>query len=273
MNNNMFFYRFFRFLLGNIYKFYYNPTIIGKENILKDGHFIIVGNHVHIMDQCNVIVSTKRCIHFLAKKEYFDNKKVAWFFKFSGCISVDRSKKDSNVTSQAIDVLINNHVLGLFPEGTRNTLKDKKIRELYEKYEIVDNYKSFRKKMKSIKLSYVNYLEDLIDREIISKDEFISNIYNINDYVYKLYLDHVISKDDYLENSFLPFKYGAVSLALKTDSLIVPYLIIGDYKFRSKNLVIKILKPIKVSDDLSLSNKRLRDALKNALYEYKKSGK
>jgi len=38
-------------------------------------------------------------------------------------------------------------------------------------------------------------------------------------------------------------------------------------------LVIKILKPIKVSDDLSLSNKRLRDALKNALYEYKKSGK
>ena len=117
--NNMRGFRFLRFILAPIFKLYYNPTIIGKENIPKEGSILIVGNHKHLMDQCLAIISTKRVIHYMAKKEYFDGKS-AWFFKLAGCIPVDRSKKDENAKNSGLEVLKNGEVLGLFPEGTRN---------------------------------------------------------------------------------------------------------------------------------------------------------
>ena len=96
-------YRIMRAILSPIYKFWYRPKIEGKENILEEGSIILAGNHIHIMDQCNVIVSTKRKLHYMAKKEYFDDKKVAWFFRFVGYIPVDRKRKDENAKEQAIE--------------------------------------------------------------------------------------------------------------------------------------------------------------------------
>ena len=193
MNKKMpFLYKFNRVVLGFIFKLYYNPKVIGKENIPKDGSIIIAGNHKHLFDQCLAIISTKRGIHYMAKKEYFDNKKVAWFFKANGCISVDRSKKDPRSVELAISVLKDGGAIGIFPEGTRNKTK-----------------------------------------------EFL-----------------------------LPFKYGAVSMAKKTDSYIVPFGITGDYIFRSKNLTIRFGKPFKVSDiDLEKGNKILYNKVSNLIKE------
>lgn len=193
----MYAYRIFKFVLGPIFKLYYNPTIIGKENIPKEGSILIVGNHKHLFDQCLAIVATKRPIHYMAKKEYFDGK-MAWFFKLAGCIPVDRSKKDKNATDLALGVLRDGHALGLFPEGTRNKTK-----------------------------------------------EFL-----------------------------LPFKFGAVSMANKTDSYLVPFGITGDYKFRSKNLTVRFGTPFKVEGDLEEANKRLEKEVARLMREnLKNSGK
>ena len=70
---NKFGYKFLKLLLKPVYKFYYNPKIYCKENLNIDGPIIIAGNHIHLMDQCNVIISSKRVINYMAKKEYFDN--------------------------------------------------------------------------------------------------------------------------------------------------------------------------------------------------------
>ena len=112
-------YRFFKAILVPIFKFWYRPTIIGKENIPEDGAILIVGNHKHVYDQCLAIMATKRTIHYMAKKEYFEGRH-AWFFRMVGCIPVDRSKKDTEAVSVALDVLNKKEALGLFPEGTRN---------------------------------------------------------------------------------------------------------------------------------------------------------
>lgn len=120
MMSKKIFYKIYKFILGPIFKLYYNPKVIGKEHIPKNGAILLVGNHIHLMDQCVPILSTKRIVNYMAKKEYFDNKKVAWFFKSSGCIPVDRSKKDNNAVEKALNILNNGGAIGLFPEGTRN---------------------------------------------------------------------------------------------------------------------------------------------------------
>ena len=114
-NDSKFGYRFLRGLLLPVFKFYYNPKIYGAENIPSDGNILICGNHKHIMDQCMPIMGTKRMIHWMAKREYFDDKKVAWFFKMSGCISEDRSIHDDVAKGKALDVLKDGLEIGLFP--------------------------------------------------------------------------------------------------------------------------------------------------------------
>lgn len=185
-------YRLFKPILSPLFKFYYNPKIINSKVIPDNGPILIVGNHKHIMDQSSVIISTKRIINYMAKKEYFDNKKVAWFFKSTGCISVDRKNHDKNAKKLAIEVLENGGAIGLFPEGTRIKTKD------------------------------------------------------------KLMLD---------------FKYGTVTMAQKTNATIIPYAISGDYKFRSKNLMIRFGKPFKVSknDDLTKANEKLYKKIEKLL--------
>lgn len=68
----------------------------------------------------------------------------------------------------------------------------------------------------------------------------------------------------------LPFKYGAVSLAKKYNATIVPFVITGDYKFRTKNLKITFCKPFKVQDmELEDANKKLYDTIYEKLKENK----
>jgi 1-acyl-sn-glycerol-3-phosphate acyltransferase len=256
-----------RAILSPIYKFWYRPKVYGKENILKEGSIVLAGNHIHIMDQCNVIISTKRKLHYMAKKEYFDDKKVAWFFRLVGCIPVDRKRKDANAKEAAIQVLSNGHALGIFPEGTRNGLKKEKAREIYDKYFFEMSFKKFYKKIKKNKTSFVLYLEELKDKGIISELDYLNHLFDVDSYLRNLIKGGVITIDDYYDHILLPLKYGAVSLASKTNSYIVPYAISGKYKFRSKNLIVKIGEPFKASMDLEESNKRLDEEIKKLLRE------
>lgn len=107
-----------------LFRLWYNPKIVGKEYIPKEGSIIIASNHKHVYDQCLAIMATKRNIHYMAKKEYFEGK-LAWFFKLVGCIPVDRESDDDISKSIATEVLNNKGAIGIFPEGTRNKTYDK----------------------------------------------------------------------------------------------------------------------------------------------------
>lgn len=56
------------------------------------------------------------------------------------------------------------------------------------------------------------------------------------------------AKRNLTKEILLPFKFGAVVMAKKSNSLIVPYGVTGDYKFRSKDLKIVFGKPLDISN-------------------------
>ncbi|MBQ8131070.1 MAG: 1-acyl-sn-glycerol-3-phosphate acyltransferase [Bacilli bacterium] len=274
--NKMRVYRVFRTILGPIYKFWYNPKIIGKENIPKEGPILVVGNHVHIMDQCNVIASTKRKIHYMAKKEYFDPQYPeghhGWFFRSAGCIPVDRKIHDDEAKGAALEVLNGGHSLGLFPEGTRNGLKEERIHELYAKYHKEgEDLDDFECKVKKDKASQINYLEELIEDKVITKEDMIEHINDTDSYLRELIDKKIITKEDYYEHYLLPFKFGAVSMAQKTGAFLVPFVMTGTYKFRSKDLVVRIGKPfqVKEGENLEDANKKLRKIMLDLIKENK----
>ena len=63
--NNVILYKILRPIFTVIFKLYYNPTIINKEYIPKDGSAVIAGNHKHALDPILVDVCTKRVVHTL----------------------------------------------------------------------------------------------------------------------------------------------------------------------------------------------------------------
>jgi len=64
----------------------------------------------------------------------------------------------------------------------------------------------------------------------------------------------------------LPFKFGAVSLAKKTNALIVPFATTGEYTGKKGNLVTRIGKPFSVGDmDLETANDMLYKKILNLM--------
>lgn len=110
-------YNILRPIITGFYKFYFRPTIIGSENIPKEGRIILAGNHTSNFDAPLVICSTKRTVHFLAKKELWDGPKKIIFANL-GLIPVDRKNKDGNALIMAERILKQEKVIGIFPEGT-----------------------------------------------------------------------------------------------------------------------------------------------------------
>ena len=257
-------------ILGPIFKWYYTPIIIGKENIPAEGSCILAGDHIHLYDQCHAIISTKRLLVYMAKKEYFDNKKVSWFFKGVGCIPVDRSKKDEHAVESALESLNNGEILGIFPEGTRNALKEERIKEIYDQYFKDVEYDTFSSRLKEgkPKLSQLKYLLKLYDNKKIKKQELDIYIYNVDEALRELWKNIVITEHDYYDSLLLDFKFGAVSMAQKTNSPILPMVVTGDYKFKSKNLIVRFGSLYEVGKkDLAKANEELREIFIQMLKE------
>ncbi len=122
-NNKMIGFRISKGILSVFFKLFFHPKIIGRENIPETGGVILAGNHRHIFDPCMPIISTKRPVHYMAKKELFSGI-FGWFFKLVGCIPVDRGHDNTLAKNEAIKVLEEGEVLGIFPEGTRNKTDD-----------------------------------------------------------------------------------------------------------------------------------------------------
>lgn len=184
-------YKIVVFIGKPLFKIVFRPTVIGASNIPQNGPTIIASNHKSQLDAGSMLYTPKRIMHVLAKKELFKTKIGSLFFRSMGAIPVDRSVKDENAKSSALDILKQGNVIGIFPEGTTN-------------------------------------------KTIGTKDEV----------------------------DLLPFKFGAVSFALKSQAKIVPMAICGEYKIFKKTLLIIYGEPYEVKGDLVQENRILESKIR-----------
>lgn len=98
--------------------------MFGKENIEKGRPYIICPNHISNWDPPVLVASLKRNdIYILAKEELFINGFVKWLAKKTKVIPVKRGKQDVGLLKNSVKVLKENHIVLVFPEGTRDGIK------------------------------------------------------------------------------------------------------------------------------------------------------
>lgn len=93
---------------------------IGKENVPKEGGFILACNHSSNFDPIALGGSNVRPIHFMSKSELFKNPFSAWFLTHLNAFPIRRGHNDKTAIDYAERLIKNGWVLGIFPEGTRN---------------------------------------------------------------------------------------------------------------------------------------------------------
>jgi 1-acyl-sn-glycerol-3-phosphate acyltransferase len=110
-------------VLGPILRLMYRPEVLGLENVPEEGAAILAPNHQSFLDDFLMpLVIHKRKVRMLAKADYFEKKRTAWFFKAAGCIPVRREggSAGAEALDAGIDALKNGELVGIFPEGTRS---------------------------------------------------------------------------------------------------------------------------------------------------------
>ena len=95
--------------------------IEGKEHVPRSGPVIIASNHRSFLDSIFIPLVIRRRVTFVAKAEYFDDKRVAWFFRGVGQIPIRREggSASERALQSAMEVLEGGGVFGIYPEGTR----------------------------------------------------------------------------------------------------------------------------------------------------------
>ncbi|MBI1934878.1 1-acyl-sn-glycerol-3-phosphate acyltransferase [Candidatus Woesearchaeota archaeon] len=98
--------------------------IKGIENIPRNGQFIISANHTSYMDHfCLgyiVVPHLNKKLHFLAKKEHFNNIAARIWHRYAGAIPVDRESGGKKALRWAAKALKEGKIIGIYPEGTRS---------------------------------------------------------------------------------------------------------------------------------------------------------
>lgn len=113
------FYKVARNILGFFLKLFYRFKITGLENIPMNDRLVICANHRSNWDPVLISIAFPRQVHWMAKKELFKNKFLSFLIYKLESFPVDRQDTDIAAIKNALRVLKNEKVLGIFPEGTR----------------------------------------------------------------------------------------------------------------------------------------------------------
>lgn len=115
-------YWILKLILTPILRVCFRVRVEGREHLPADGPVILAANHRSFLDSIFLPLVVRRRVTFVAKAEYFDDPKTAWFFRAVGQIPIRRTGGSAALAAldSAAEVLEGGHLFGIYPEGTRS---------------------------------------------------------------------------------------------------------------------------------------------------------
>ncbi len=109
-------------VLTPILRFLFRVRVEGAEHVPGGGAAILASNHVSFSDSIFLPMVLRRRVTFVAKAEYFEDPRTAWFFRAMGQIPIKREGGSAarRALASAEDVLRGGGLFGIYPEGTRS---------------------------------------------------------------------------------------------------------------------------------------------------------
>lgn len=97
-------------------------TVIGSENIPKDGAVLFVANHQSNFDIPLLMSQINKPKGFIAKKELESWPGISFWMRYINCVFMDRNniRKSAEAIVQGINILKGGYSMVIFPEGTRS---------------------------------------------------------------------------------------------------------------------------------------------------------
>lgn len=114
-------YWLMKVILTPLLRGFYRVRVEGRAGVPDDGPVILAANHRSFLDSLFLPLVLGRRVTFVAKAEYFDDRKTAWFFRGCGQIPIRREggTASERALASATDVLQRKKVFAIYPEGTR----------------------------------------------------------------------------------------------------------------------------------------------------------
>lgn len=114
-------YRVGRALFGFLFHTLLPVRYHHVERVQLDAPYMLISNHNSMLDPMLIAVPVYRYhVRFLGKKELMKNPVLRWCVQKLLFIPVDRHNMDMAAVRTCLKTLKEQHVLGIFPEGTRN---------------------------------------------------------------------------------------------------------------------------------------------------------
>lgn len=98
----------------------FTGDVVGREHVPTTGPYIVTANHLSLIDPVLVTMAVGRLIRFLALDELYGQHAILdHLMRYFGSIPISRVRPPLGAIKQALEVLEQDEVLGIFPEGAR----------------------------------------------------------------------------------------------------------------------------------------------------------
>ena len=109
-----------KFILTALFKIFGRLTVVGREQVPRQGGVVLAANHVSYADPPLIGCAAPRKIRFMAKSELFSNRFFAALISAVGAFPVRRGVADRQALRTAQELLTGGDAMVIFIEGRRS---------------------------------------------------------------------------------------------------------------------------------------------------------